>query len=740
MPTSDHGGEERSPESPESSDLAGMVRKPEGNHQHVDLSFLDPPIGSDELGTMGKYRIQSILGTGGMGIVFRALDVPLNRTVAIKVPPMNLAASTRFRQRFISEARLAAAVSHQNVITIHAVDEHRGIPFLAMEYVDGETLKDKIQRQHPLPLEDLLHISVQVAAGLAAAQAQGLIHRDIKPANILLDNGIERVRIADFGLARAALDNSGLTSTGNFVGTPAYMSPEQVCGEQVDLRTDLFSLGCVMYCMVTGRSPFSGRDGIVIARSIVDHSPPSLCTIAPQIPKVVSDVVDRLLAKNPDDRFQSASETHACLLALRKELTEDITTPFRIVPQPDHRTSTRSIRALILLMFVLSGLTVAQFWSYFSGINQRRPGEAEPNQNQPMEVERPPAVRTLHVSSEPGAGYADLQTALSAVSPGETIEIDDSREYVGPFEITRPLGEAITIRAASGQKPTLVAPPGSPVLRITGTPGVVIDSVQIRAQGLQTAVELSGALPGVTLRNLHVSASGDDGVPLIVIRAGGGGSAEAPLWIDRSVLECQDGQSIWCDGGVQRPVRHVHVTNSIFRSSHAGSLLVFWQSAEHIEIDHNLFLKGAIGVNFNFPKDHRGRNIRVHHNTFFRNPWWIGIVSTELAACEAISLTDNLLVETGGIQAIDRFRGTLPPPAWAISRNLWEPSTDTPPEDYQRQCMEKLVAVTKSLPLASREEGNPQFLRPLTTIDRLVAADRDSEETVGAYPPIRDVR
>jgi eukaryotic-like serine/threonine-protein kinase len=725
---------------PQSSGPSETARMPDSAYGHVDLSFLDPPTCAEDMGTMGKYRIQSIVGTGGMGIVFRAFEVPLNRTVAIKVPPPFLAASSHFRQRFMSEARLAAAVSHQNVITIHAVDEHRGTPFLVMEYVDGETLKDKIQRKHPLPLEDILHISTQIAAGLAAAQSQGLIHRDIKPANILLDNGIERVRIADFGLARAALDNSGMSSTGNFVGTPAYMSPEQVRGEQVDFRTDLFSLGCVMYCMVTGRSPFSGRDGIAIARRVVDFTPPSLSTLAPQLPKTLSNVVDRLLAKNPDDRFQSASEIHTYLLGLRRDLTEEITTPFPFVSHPIQRSKNRSIQALILLLVTLSGLTLVQFWNALVGLGQPAQPVAALSGNQPVQNGVPPVGRTLRVGLESGADFSDLHLALSAVSPGETIEITDSREYSGPFEVLRPLGATITIRGASGQTPTLVAPPGTPVLKIAGAPGVVVESLRIRSQGLQTAIELSGALPGVTLRNLHVTALGDDGVPLISIEPGCGGSAEAPLWIDRSLLECQDGQSIWCEGSPRRPVRHLRVSNSVFRSDHAGSLLVFWQGAEHVEIDHNLFVKGAIGINFNFPTDHFGRKIQVHHNTFFRNPWWIGVVSTEISACEDITLSDNLLVETGGIQAIDRFRGTLPAPQWSITGNVWEPRSDSPPEPYARECLEKLVRLTEALPLASRDEANPQFLRPLESIRPEPTTSGKSDETIGAFPPIDQVR
>ena len=225
----------------------------------LDVGFLIPTDDPQVLGRIGNCNVLSPLGRGGMGVVFKAFDTTLHRMVAIKVLSPQLASSPEANRRFLREARAAAAINHPNVVVIHAVGEQSGMPFLVMEFVDGRTLHARIRSGTPFDLASLLRIAAQIADGLAAAHRQGVVHRDIKPRNIMLENGIERVKITDFGLALAALDESQITSVNRVVGTPSYMSPEQVQGARVDRRSDLFSLGCVLYTMVTGRSPFQGR-------------------------------------------------------------------------------------------------------------------------------------------------------------------------------------------------------------------------------------------------------------------------------------------------------------------------------------------------------------------------------------------------------------------------------------------------------------------------------------------------
>ena len=211
------------------------------------------------------------------------------------------------RARFLREARSAAAVIHEHVVTIHAVHDTADVPFLVMEYIVGVSLEDRIQLTGQLKVEEVLRIGMQAASGLAAAHAQGLVHRDIKPSNILLENGVERVKITDFGLARV-VHEAQLTQTNAVMGTPQYMSPEQARGESVDHRSDLFSLGCVMYAMCTGRSPFRAETPSGVIHRVCEDSPRSISEVNPETPDWLVCIIDRLLAKKPEERFQSAAK------------------------------------------------------------------------------------------------------------------------------------------------------------------------------------------------------------------------------------------------------------------------------------------------------------------------------------------------------------------------------------------------------------------------------------------------
>jgi serine/threonine protein kinase len=227
------------------------------------LDFLAPSDKPGSLGRLDHYEVDEVIGHGGIGVVLQAFDERLHRVVAIKVIAAQLATSAIARRRFTREAQAAAAVSHDHIVTIHAVEEADGLPYLVMQYVDGMSLQDRLDGDGPLRLAEILRIGVQTAAGLAAAHAQGLVHRDIKPANILLENGVERVKITDFGLARA-VDDASFVQSGVVAGTPQYMSPEQAEGKAVDVRTDLFSLGSVLYAMCTGRAPFRASGAFVV--------------------------------------------------------------------------------------------------------------------------------------------------------------------------------------------------------------------------------------------------------------------------------------------------------------------------------------------------------------------------------------------------------------------------------------------------------------------------------------------
>jgi serine/threonine protein kinase len=269
--------------------------------------FLTPSQKPGALGRLDHYEILEIVGRGGMGIVLKGFDEKLHRVVAIKVMAAELAVSGTARQRFTREARAAAAVSHEHVVTIHAVEEDHRPPYLVMQFVDGVSLQEKLDKQGPPGLKEILRIGLQTAEGLAAAHRQGLVHRDIKPANILLENAVERVKLTDFGLARA-VDDASLTHSGVIAGTPLYMSPEQAAGEPVDHRSDLFSLGSVLYALCTGRPPFRAGGTHAVLRRVIDDTPRPIQEVNHEIPGWLCDLIARLHAKNPADRFQSARE------------------------------------------------------------------------------------------------------------------------------------------------------------------------------------------------------------------------------------------------------------------------------------------------------------------------------------------------------------------------------------------------------------------------------------------------
>ena len=284
----------------------------EEDPESAPLAYLVPSDHPQALGRLGVYEVVAVIGRGGFAVVLKALDPTLNRTVAIKVLAPALASSATARLRFAREARAAAAVAHEHIVAIHAVDSARGLPYIVMQYVPGQSLQDRINQSGPLELKEILRIGAQTAAGLAAAHAQGLIHRDIKPANILLENCLERVKITDFGLARA-VDDASVTQNGVVAGTPQYMAPEQARGKALDPRTDLFSLGSVLYAMATGHPPFRAETSMAVLHRVCEDTPRPIRALNPEIPAWLETIIERLHAKDPAHRFGTAAEVATLL-------------------------------------------------------------------------------------------------------------------------------------------------------------------------------------------------------------------------------------------------------------------------------------------------------------------------------------------------------------------------------------------------------------------------------------------
>ena len=350
--------------------------------QHLDdpsdevaLGYLEPSSREDSLGRLGHYEILEVIGSGAFGTVLKAFDEKLHRVVAIKVLAPVMAATSPARKRFLREARSSAAVRHENVVSIYAVEDEP-IPYLVMEYIPGQTLQQRLDGNGPLDLVAVLRMGKQIADGLAAAHAQDLIHRDIKPGNILLDTSVDdHVKITDFGLARTA-DDASMTQSGMIAGTPLYMAPEQAQGQKLDQRADLFSFGSVLYQMLSGRPPFRAPNTVAVLKRVVEDSPRPIREIIPEVPDWMCELIGHLHAKNPDERYSSAKEVSdvlaQCLLDVQEGRRPVIPAPDNAEtvlrpaltrqPRDEKRTSKKllpRIAAVVALLFVSLGLTEA---------------------------------------------------------------------------------------------------------------------------------------------------------------------------------------------------------------------------------------------------------------------------------------------------------------------------------------------------------------------------------------------
>ncbi len=342
------------------------------------------------LGRIGNVELEHLLGQGGMGMVFKGRDSILDRPVAVKIIDPSVASNPLARQRFLQEARLAASINHPNVVKIHSVNDSGTTPALIMEFVDGQSLRQRVGEPTPLAESQVRGIARQIAEGLSAAHAKKIIHRDIKPGNLLLEKGTDQIKIADFGLAFATEKSSYMTSDGVVLGTPEYMSPEQVRGVPLDARSDLFSLGTVLYEMCTGRLPFGGQSVMSIAYNIANEPFAPIRQLNPDISEEFSDLIERLLNKSTKDRIQTADELIALLDG--KSSKPGASGRYRVV----------AIIGLAFVAFAIVFATTKIDWN-------------RDDKNSSIATNRP-----IQIEGRESA-FDDLPAAFDAAAPGDTI-------------------------------------------------------------------------------------------------------------------------------------------------------------------------------------------------------------------------------------------------------------------------------------------------------------------------------
>ena len=377
------------------SETPPPVAKPPRTRE-VSLSFLQPASDSAYLGRLHHFDVMRVIGRGGMGLVLEAFDSRLQRNVALKVLDPDLADDETARQRFCRESRAAASITHENVVAVHQVEKSgdHGLPYIVMQLIAGESLEQRLTREKKLPLREVVRIGMQAAHGLAAAHAQGLIHRDVKPGNILLEPPHDRVKLTDFGLARVEEDVK-LTRTGFVSGTPLYMAPEQALGQDPDPRSDLFSLGAILYEMCAGRPPFTGNSALAILKQISEAKHEPIRKLNPQVPEWLATTIDRLLEKKPADRIQTAAQLAELFdfeWALMKTTSDDVPSVCQI-EQHRIRVRNRWIAGGIGTLFL--GLGLLGGWLF----NRRGNELAAPPQPVAAAIPAPAAVS----SAEPTA-------------------------------------------------------------------------------------------------------------------------------------------------------------------------------------------------------------------------------------------------------------------------------------------------------------------------------------------------
>lgn len=715
---------------------------------------------------LGKYVIQGQIGRGGMGVVWKGFDPDLRRTVAIKVLSPHLAQSQVARRRFQREARAAAAINHENVLTIHSVEEQGETPFLVMEYVSGQSLKEYVAEKRKLNSLEVIRLGAQISQGLAAAHVQGVIHRDVKLANVMLHEGATRVRLMDFGLARVAFDNSDLTSHDHTVGTPAYMAPEQIRGNEIDARADLFSLGCVLYCMLTGHSPFHGRTHAETIHKIMELIPPRLQDVDPSIPAVLSEIVEKLLMKNPDDRYQSAFEVAETLCRLQVLINQapsaELQTvldkhretllakgpPIETAPpstQQPNRVTTRYAAAAIVLIAGLAG------WKLWPGAQKNTsigegPGStaAVAGASVGTDTERPAIEKLTRivVGTGPEATCPTLREAISRAAGNCTITVLGSSPIVESITIAGSELSGLTIKAASRAtwQSSIAEGKDAHALLITDTSRVTIEGFDFEVlSATARAVQLTGTVGDVSLTDCgfrHTLASHK----LSLVNLGAARqSPQASVVIQRCRFIGAEGTGYSLGVDSKGEVGPTVVCEDCYFES-PGKHLYVARSCPRFRLNGSIFVGGQNGLLLNFSPWTGDESFEIVNNTFLGTRFWLSWMesipeSSSPSGAGKSRVCNNLILGGERTQGNnEQWNAILA--AWTFECNWWERDASTTATADRGG---RLATLHDALNVPVRTDSlNPDFLVPSPESPLLTSgAAGDLPSYIGARGPRR---
>lgn len=389
------------------------------------------------IGRLDDIEIQEVIGHGAMGVVLKGWQPELQRLVAVKVLRPDLCGSGAARKRFIREARAAAAVVHPHVMPIHAVHAEGRLPYLVMPYLACESLQHQLDRDGPFELVDVLRIGIQVAQALDAAHAQGLVHRDVKPANILVEKAGQRVLLADFGLARA-VDDASVTQSGQVAGTPQYMSPEQARGDRIDHRSDLFSLGSVLYALWTGRPPFRAETAFGVLRRLCERSPRPVEDIRPETPDWFASLVERLHEKSPNARLQNAADAVVLLEQCLRHVQQPSVYALPAELLDDTDDDATALHSLWPAFLVSGGVCMVSMTALAVGLLMSGLLDApQPQTDVAAEAEATPAAPVAFDTAAPNESERKPRQLAQADGPGKQEKQVNETKYASAEEAMR---------------------------------------------------------------------------------------------------------------------------------------------------------------------------------------------------------------------------------------------------------------------------------------------------------------